>query len=258
MSILVSTTNAIATVTIDRPKVRNAINLETHNELAEVWNKLENDRAVRVIVLTGAGNQSFCAGADIASFLPYLSECAAQEKDPGHFCGLTRDPPTMKPIIAAINGTALGGGLELALACDLRIAADTAVFGVPEVKIGALAGAGGVARLSRFVPPAVAMDMILAGRTIDAKRAYEVGLVSEVVAAADLQSRVREVAACIAANGPLAVRLSKSVARHGANMGLASALELERAAFRRVLLTQDMKEGIAAFQEKRTPVFEGK
>lgn len=257
MAILVETAGAIATVTIDRPFARNAIDLATHHELTELWGKLDGDPAVRAIILTGAGDRAFCAGADIASFLPYLAECAEQGRDPGHFCGLTYETPTTKPIVAAINGAALGGGLELALACDLRIAVDSAVFGVPEVTLGALAGAGGVARLSRLLPAAVAMDMILTGRAIGAARAYELGLVSELAPASELRQRAMEAAGRIAANGPVAVRLSKSVARQGADLGLTDALDLERAAFRRVLQTSDMKEGIAAFREKRAPVFRG-
>lgn len=257
MTIKLEISARVATVTINRPEVRNSINPETHEALAALWPQLERDDAVAVVVLTGAGEKAFCTGADIGKFLPYISGLAESERDPGHFCGLTREPVVSKPIIAALNGATLGGGLELALACDLRIAASTATFGLPEVKIGAIAGAGGVVRLARLIPEAVAMDLLLTGKSIDAARAYEVGLVSEVVPLEALRDRAQSVAEQIARNAPLAVRLTRSVVRRGADMGLFAALELERAAFRRVLLTKDLYRGIEAFKAKNVPDFLG-
>jgi enoyl-CoA hydratase/carnithine racemase len=163
MPVRVESFGAVAMVTIARPEAGNAIDTATHEELAGTWPTLERDEAVRVIVLTGAGAKAFCTGADIVNFLPYLGELIARGKDPEHFCGLTMTP-LKKPIIAAINGAALGGGLELALACDLRIASDNATFGLPEPRIGLIAGAGGVTRLARAVPEAIAMDMLQTGR----------------------------------------------------------------------------------------------
>ncbi len=257
MSISVTINDAVAIVTIDRPQVRNAIDPETHHALAAVWPRLDADSKVRAIILTGAGDRAFCTGADIPEFLPFIGDKARTETDAGHFCGLTREPPTSKPLIAAINGAALGGGLELALACDLRIASKDAVFGLPEVRLGAIAGAGGLVRLARVVPEAVAMDMILTGRSIDAERALAIGLVSELTSPDGVLDRALAIARMIADNGPIAVRLSKSVVRRGSDMGLLAALELERSAFRRVLLTDDIKEGIAAFGQKRKPEFNG-
>lgn len=257
MSISVTMHDAVAIVTVERQHVRNAIDPATHHALAAAWPQLDQDDKVRAIVLTGAGDRAFCTGADIPNFLPFIAEKARTETDPGHFCGLTREPPTAKPLIAAINGAALGGGLELALACDLRIASTNAIFGLPEVKLGAVAGAGGLVRLARVVPEAIAMDMVLSGRSIDAERALAVGLVSELTAPGAVVERALAIARTIADNGPIAVRLSKSVIRRGSDMGVLAALELERAAFRRVLLTDDIKEGIAAFEQKRKPDFKG-
>jgi enoyl-CoA hydratase/carnithine racemase len=257
MSVRVERLGAVALVTIARPEAANAIDAATHEELTGTWPGLERDDSVRVIVLTGGGAKAFCTGADIVNFLPYLGDLIAQGQDPEHFCGLTMTP-LRKPIIAAINGAALGGGLELALACDLRIASDNATFGLPEPRIGLIAGAGGVTRLARAVPEAIAMDMLLTGRIIDARRAYEIGLVSEIAPAGKLLERVLDAARLIAENGPIAVRQTRDTILRSRRSSLADALSQERAAFRETMMSSDASEGIAAFQEKRRPRFSGR
>lgn len=255
MSIKIETRDGVAVVTINRPELRNCIDPDTHLAMAAMWQDLDRDDAVAAVVLTGAGDKAFCTGADIARFIPYLREKAKAEADPGHFCGMTRETPTRKPIIAAINGAAIGGGLELALASDIRIAAPGATFALPEVRLGALAGAGGVVRLPRVIPQSLAMDMLLTGRAIDSQTALSAGLISEITEAGAVVERAIAIGQAIAANGPIAVQLTRDVARRTQDMGLVNALELERAAFRRVLLTEDLDEGTAAFREKRKASF---
>lgn len=257
MGIGLEITDGIARVTIDRADKRNAVDVETHLALRALWPRLEKEQSVRVITLTGAGSRSFCAGADIGSFLPYLHERIAAGEDPGDFCGLTHRA-LAKPLVAAINGAALGGGLELALAADIRIAADHATFGLPEVKIGAIAGAGGVTRLPRMVPDAVARDMILTGRPISALRAYELGLVSEVVAAAELHSTAERIARMIAENSPKAVALSRDVMNRVGGVPLEEALRIEREAFRQSTATEDFAIGIDSFGSGAKPAFTGR
>ncbi|MEW5425031.1 enoyl-CoA hydratase/isomerase family protein [Amorphus sp. 3PC139-8] len=257
MCVRVEQEGAVAWVIIDRPARRNAIDIETHEALRALWPRLEADASVRVIVLTGAGEQAFCAGADIGSFLPWLAERIAAGEDPGDFCGLTHRALS-KPVIAGINGAAVGGGLELALAADLRIAADHAVFGLPEVGLGAIAGAGGVVRLSRMIPHAIAADMILTGRSIDARRALEVGLISEIVPGPQLREAVGRVAARVAANSPTALRLSARVMRETAGLPLDTALAAERTAFRESTASEDYSIGLRSFAEKRRPEFTGR
>lgn len=256
MGIGLDVTGGIARVTIDRADKRNAVDVETHLALRALWPRLESDGSVRVITLTGAGRESFCAGADIGSFLPYLRERIAAGEDPGDFCGLTHRT-LAKPLVAVINGAALGGGLELALAADIRIAAEHATFGLPEVTLGAIAGAGGITRLPRAIPEAVARDMILTGRPITAPRACQLGLVSEVVMAEDLHSTAERIAAAIAANSPRAVALSRDVMNRVGGMPLGEALKIEREAFRLSTATDDFARGIASFGARAKPVFTG-
>lgn len=256
MGIRVEKDDAIAWVTIDRPEKRNAVNVEIHEALRALWPRLEEDDGVRVVVLTGSGD-SFCAGADVRSFLPYLKERIAAGEDPGDFCGITHRA-LAKPLVAAINGPALGGGLELALAADLRLAAGHATFGLPEVSLGAIAGAGGITRLPRVIPEAVARDMILTGRTIDARRAYEVGLVSDVVPLEKLHEAARAAARQIAGNSPRAIALSRSVLNTADGLPLADALAVERTAFRASTTTEDFMIGMASFATATKPAFTGR
>jgi len=257
MSIQLEFHSGVACVTINRPQAMNAMTQEMDSQLRAVWPEVNARSDVHSVILTGAGPKAFCSGADIGTLLPYLQEKARHEGDSGDFAGMSREPPTHKPIIAAINGICVAGGLELALACDLRIAAEHAIFGLPEVRWGVIAGGGGVTRLARLIPDAVAMDMLLTGQTIDARRACEVGLVSEVVARGKALERALEKARAIGRNGPLAVRMTKQVARRGRGMGLYDALEYERVAFRRIMLSSDATEGIAAFVEKRPAKYTG-
>jgi E-phenylitaconyl-CoA hydratase len=257
MPIKMTIEDGIARVTIDRPEKRNAVDVETHEALRALWPVLEQDAGVRVIVLTGSGGASFCAGADIRSFLPYLRESIAAGRDPGDFCGLTHRRLS-KPVIAAINGAALGGGLELALAADIRIAADHATFGLPEVRLGAIAGAGGVTRLPREIPPAVARDMILTGRTISAVRAWQLGLLSEIVPVAELHDAAMRLARMIADNSPTAVSHCREILDRIDGLPEAEALPIERDAFRKATESEDFATGIASFAAGDKPRFPGR
>lgn len=258
MSIEFEKQGPVAVITINRPQAMNAIDLNTHLAFQEIWPRINQDDDIQVVVLTGAGSKAFCSGADIGTFLPYLRERAVKELDDGDFCGINRGSPTTKPIIAAINGLAYAGGLEIALACDVRIAVEHARFALPEPRWGVIAGAGGVTRLSRVLPTALATQMVLAGEPVSAQRALAEGLVSELTSAENLLPRALEIAHSITKNAPLAVRVSLQVIRRGADCGLDAALELERTAFRRVLLSEDFREGIAAFTEKRVPAYQGR
>lgn len=256
MSVTLKKQNQIAIITINRPKSMNAIDLETHLQFGEIWKNINADDEISVVVLTGEGNRAFCSGADIATFLPHLRESASRELDDGDFCGFRPDSaPTQKPVIAAINGLAYAGGLELVLACDIRIAVTNAQFALPEPRWGVIAGAGGVTRLSRMISSSLASYMILTGEPISAERALHEGLISEIVSEDMLLTRAMEIAGQIVTNAPLAIRASLQVIRKGRNCGLNAALELERTAFRRILMSNDFSEGIAAFSEKRTPEY---
>lgn len=257
MSIKFEISEGVACVTFDRPEAMNAVTKEMDAELRAIWPEVNRRRDVHAVVITGAGPKAFCSGADIGTLLPHLKDKGRREEDGGDFAGISREPPTYKPIIAAINGICVAGGLEIALACDLRIAEEHAVFGLPEVRWGVIAGGGGITRLSRLIPEAVAMDMLLTAQTIDAARALQCGLVSEVVPRGRARERAMEKAAAIGRMGPLAVRLTKEVVRRGRDMGIYGALELERIAFRRVMLSDDADEGVAAFVERRTPKYNG-
>ena len=255
-SLLLERDGAIAIVTVNRPKVLNALSLATLDELRRVMTMLGEDDAVRCIVLTGAGEKAFVAGADI-------NELAAQTPTGG--CRHARAGQLVfdtienlgKPVIAAINGYALGGGCELAMACTIRIAADTARLGQPEINLGLIPGYGGTQRLARIAGAGRALELLLTGAQVTSADAFRLGLVNRVVPAADLMTEARKLAGEIAGKAPVAVRYILEAINRGLNLPLAEAQSLEAALFGLVASTDDMREGTRAFLEKRAPVFKG-
>jgi E-phenylitaconyl-CoA hydratase len=229
----------------------------------EAWRRFRDNDDLRVAVLTGAGERAFCAGADLRGVGDfYRSLTSAQrlrrsEQVPG-LGGITKNLAIDKPVLAAVNGHCLAGGLELALACDLRIASENATFGLPEVTRGIIPGAGGTQRLPRLVGPARALDLILTGRRIDAREAERIGMVTRVVPQAQLRSAALAVAHTIAANGPLAVRAAKAAVWRGLDLPLEEGLRLEQLLAEPVRQSEDAQEGVRAFLEKRPPDFKGR
>jgi E-phenylitaconyl-CoA hydratase len=258
MPVSIEVSEFVATVVLNRPEAMNALDPESVSDLHAAWDRISNDDSVRVAILTGAGDRAFCTGADLKKTMP-PSESFAEL----HFgsqagkAGLSH-LHTGKPVIAAINGFALGGGLELALQCDIRLAASTAVFGLPEVCIGSIPGAGGTQRLIRAVGQSDAMLMLLTGARVDAAVALRMGLVSRVVAATDLQAVAHELARQIAGNAPLAVTAVKRLAMMGREVNLPAGLELEQQAFGILRNSEDRLEGRNAFAQKRKPAFKGR
>jgi crotonobetainyl-CoA hydratase len=238
-------------IRIDRPEAKNAINTEVAYGIEEALDRVEHDRAVRVVVLTGTGDV-FSAGADLKMVAVGDSRGFTTER--GGFAGIvTRNFP--KPIIAAVNGTAVAGGFEIALACDLIVAADGALFGLFEVKRGLFAGGGGLIRLPRRVPLALAMELAIVGTTIDAARAYSVGLVNRVVPAADVVDTALDLANEIAGNSPLAVRNTRQMVREAGDLTEEQAWKRSAELSREVFESPDSVEGARAFAEKRSPVW---
>jgi enoyl-CoA hydratase/carnithine racemase len=256
-NLLVAREGPVATVTVNRPDKLNALNAATMDDLRRTILDLRHDEHVRVIVITGMGGKAFVAGADIrelASLDPLEGKATAHRGQ--HVFDLIEQ--TGKPVIAAINGFALGGGCELALACTLRVAADTAKFGQPEVNLGLIPGYGGTQRLPRLVGRSRALDLLLRGHTIDAQEALRIGLVDRVVPAADLVSAAHALATELAGKAPHAVRAILDAVGRGLGMSLADGLAYEATLFGLVAATDDMREGTRAFLEKRPPVFRGK
>ncbi len=257
-SLRVDIENHIATVVIDRPQAMNAIDPETAEALTNAFARIAGDDAIRAAVLTGAGGRAFSAGADLKKTLDLTNPYAAQVFTGAGDRSFTAVLDCDKPLIAAVNGIALGGGLELALACDIRLAAPEARFGLPEVKVGTIPGAGGTQRLPRMIGSSDAMLMLLTGDTIDAAEALRLGLISRVMPAGELLSEAVALARRIAANAPLSVRAVKRLARSGREMHLGDALQLERFVWGMLRDTEDRKEGRRAFAEKRSPHFVGR
>jgi enoyl-CoA hydratase len=255
--LLYQVSDGIATITINRADVLNALSASTVRELGDVLATAEADDNVRVLILTGAGEKSFVSGADIAELSGLDPVAGRRTAEFGQ--GVFRRLETMgKPSIAAINGYALGGGCELAMSCTIRIAADTAKIGLPEVTLGVIPGYGGTQRLPRIVGRGAAMDLILTGRAIDASEAMRIGLVSQVVPLADLMETARKTALRILRNGPLAVRAAMESVDRGLDMGLERGLQVEAAMFGLLCATDDTREGLKAFLEKRKADFKGK
>ncbi len=248
---------AIAVVTIDRRNVLNALDRATIDQLRRAALELRHDVEVRCLVLTGAGEKAFVAGADIQE-LEHLSpnQAEAYALDGQHVFDLIEH--LGKPVIAAVNGFALGGGCELAMACTLRLASDSARFGQPEVKLGVTPGFAGTQRLPRLIGKGRALDLLLTGRIIDAQEALAMGLVNRVVPAAELMASARALASTLAALAPAAIRSIIEAVNRGAEMAFPDAAFLEAALFGLCFSTADMREGARAFLEKRAPLFTGK
>ncbi|MDP1649225.1 MAG: enoyl-CoA hydratase-related protein [Rubrivivax sp.] len=263
MSLGSETRDGILILTIDRPAARNALDAATRVALFDAWRRFRDDDTLRVAVLTGAGEAAFCAGADLKEIGAYyrsmtpVQRCEHGEREPG-LGAITRNFDVRKPTIAAINGACLAGGMELALACDVRVAAEHARFGLPEVCRGILPAAGGTQRLPRALPLGVALEMILTGAPIDAAAALRWGLVSRVVPAAALLDCALEIAARIAANGPLAVRAARDAVYQGLELPLEAALRLEQFHAEPLRTSEDAAEGVRAFVEKRPARFSGR
>jgi enoyl-CoA hydratase len=250
----VSIEESIATLLVDRPSVKNALNLETVNEFHAALAELAANKDVGALIITGAGESAFVSGADINDIRARTRNDGLAAINSSLFTAVERFP---RPTIAAINGYSLGGGCELALACDIRVAADTAKFGQPELGLGIIPGAGATQRLPRTVGMGWAKHLILSGEIIDAKQALEIGLVTAIMPASQLQVRARELAKRILRQGPLAARLAKLALNASARVDLDSGLLIETLAQAICYSSQDKEEGTAAFLEKRKPRFTG-
>jgi enoyl-CoA hydratase len=256
-NILVDRDAGVATITINRPKVLNALNSQTFDELRRAVLACRHDADVRAVIVTGAGDKAFVAGADI-------NELTVQTPDEGRARALSGQhvldliENLGKPVIAAINGYALGGGCELALACTIRIAADTAKLGQPEINLGIMPGYAGTQRLSRLIGAGRALELLLSGDQITAAEAYRIGLVNRVVTSANLMAEARKLARALAAKPPIAIRYIMDAVHKGLQMPFPDAEVFEATLFGLVSATDDMREGTRAFLEKRKPEFKGK
>src|SRR4051794_40025466 len=256
-NLLLDCDGAVATVTINRPKVLNALNTQTIDELRLAMLNLQHDAAIRVVIITGAGDKSFVAGADINELAAHTPVAARDRALTGqHVFDIIEK--LGKPVIAAINGYALGGGCELAMACTLRLAADTAKLGQPEINLGLIPGYAGTQRLTRLVGKGRALELLLSGDAITADEAHRIGLVNRVFARTELLAEARRAAAALAAKAPIAVRYILDAVHHGLEMPFAAAQGYEAALFGLVSSTDDMREGTAAFLEKRRAGFKGR
>jgi enoyl-CoA hydratase len=253
---LVEKADRIAWVTLNRPEKLNALNNEVLGELEQIFADLEQDAAVGVVVVTGAGEKAFVAGADIAE-LKTLDTAGARVQSLRGQAVFQRIEAMPKPVLAAVNGFALGGGCELALACHIRIASENARFGLPEVSLGIIPGYGGTQRLARLVGKGVALDMILSGDMTPAADALRMGLVSRVVPQADLKAAAEKLAKTILTRAPIALRSALAAVNEGIEMPQEQGLLYEASLFGLLAATQDMQEGMGAFLEKRAAQFRG-
>lgn len=251
-AVLVTTEDGVMTITINRPQAKNAVNLDVAKGIAAAMEELDGSNEIRVAVLTGADN-TFCAGMDLKAFvtgeMPFV---------PGRgFAGLVEKLPK-KPLIGAVEGFALAGGFEIALCCDLLVAADNTKFGIPEVKRGLAAGAGGLMRAPKQIPPRIAMELVLTGDPITAQRAYELGLINRIVAPGEALTEALKLAKTIGANGPMAIAASKQIMMESADWKSSEAFEKQQPIIGPVFVSEDAREGAMAFAQKRAPVWKGK
>ena len=247
----------IATITLNRPETLNAFSKEVVEEVLQALEDVKDDESVRVVVLTGAGEKAFSAGADIKTMIGMNTLKARELSLMGEKLCLALEN-LEKPVIAALNGYALGGGLEVAMACDLRIASENARMGQTEINIGLIPGWGGTQRLTRLVGRTKAKELVFTGRMIDAKTAEQLGIVNMVAPADKFRETVRQFALDLASKAPVAIKVAKALINKGADISLDSALALEREGFGVVASTEDLEEGVRAFTEKRKPAFKGK
>lgn len=247
----------IATITLNRPEALNAFDEDVVNEVLQAVEDVQADNSVRVVVLTGAGEKAFSAGADIKTMKGFNALKARQLSLMGEkLCNALEDMD--KPVIAAINGYALGGGLEVAMACDLRLASEKARMGQTEINIGLIPGWGGTQRLTRLIGKTKAKELIFTGKMITPQKAEKLGIVNQIIPQEQFREKVREVAEELASKAPVALKVAKSVINRGADMSLDSAIALEREGFGVVGSTEDLQEGVSAFTEKRKPEFKGR
>jgi enoyl-CoA hydratase len=247
----------IATITLNRPDALNAWSKELAQEFLGAMEDARNDESIKVVVITGAGEKAFSAGADIKAMKGMTSLKARELSNMGYkICNAIET--IEKPVIAAINGYALGGGMEVSMACDFRIASDKARMGQTEVNIGLIPGWGGTQRLTRLVGKARAKELVYTGKIVDVNTAHQWGLVNMVVSATELMTAVRQFAQELAGKAPVAVRVAKALIEKGAEIDLESALALEREGFGVVASSEDLQEGVSAFTEKRKPAWKGK
>jgi E-phenylitaconyl-CoA hydratase/naphthyl-2-hydroxymethylsuccinyl-CoA hydratase len=256
MGVIFEKDKHVACVTLNRPDALNALDADAWQELHAIWRKINEDPEIRVTILTGAGERSFCTGSDLkkttASKVEIFASTYFDEKH------LLEPMEMWKPIICAINGYAIGGGLEMALACDIRIASTNASFGLSEVKVGSLPGLGGTQRLVRSIPKAIAMKMLLTGERIDAQEAYRIGLVTDVVPPEKLIDTAKDIADKIANNAPLSVKAAKQAVVVGSDLPLKQGAMMEYLLWGTLRDAEDRIEGRKAFAEKRPPQYKGK
>lgn len=256
MSVQRSREGHVELLVINRPEAANSIDLETSEQLAAAFDELENDEDVRAVVLTGAGERAFCAGMDLGAVRAGLADRINGVS--GGFAGIVARSDFPHPVIAAVNGTAVGGGFEIMLACDMVVAAKEALFGLPEVRQGLMAASGGLVRLTERIAPPVAFELALTGERIDADRARELGLVNRVVPRQEVLSEAMAMAKTVAENAPVAVRASKRLLRFVLEGDAASSWELNKKLSGEVLASEDASEGALAFAEKRSPNWSGR